>query len=379
VIGGALGMLGAGFQNFAAAQLGQVGHAQNEALNTIFKLVDTDYKKKLQRLEGADRSVHEARYGAKESEEQRRLMLNDLDADRAGKLRAIAARMEATLRAKGVGQGDIEANQEIAQVYSEAAKSEGSMLEREQVRRDQRQHYSAEETLAKAHLGLQREQINATREARTDARDAKKEAADARHSDAMDARTLSDPDTGEPIEILSTARGVQTQADKLTASRAYSRSLRSLASDIEANGHVGSDLPIVGTGKGRQRTSLYSDVLERGRKAMDLGVSNANLQLEHGGIGGSGAGITLQRAADPKRLRELADEQDRISMERIRAAGKPVTGKSVEDMAAAAKPKDSKRDEAMINEAWKTYTDPQQSEKERRGALNYLRMNHEAP
>ena len=110
--------------------------------------------------------------------------------------------------------------------------------------------------------------------------------------------------------------------EKQTAARAYSQGLRELADDIEQNGRVGSSLPIIGTEAGKRREELHANVVARGRQALQLGVSNANMQLEHAAVGGSGAG--LSRIASPEVLRKIADDNDKFAAQRLRSGTAPV-------------------------------------------------------
>jgi hypothetical protein len=345
----AMGDRQATLRNVAAAQLGQASNFQNEGLKTIQGIMERRYQQKLQRLKAASDNVLEARYGFKDAQENHRAALNDLDTDLAANYRLAGKEAEQQLRARGADAATAAGNAVVAGLYEKAADAESKIHEREEELGVKRETAAATALLAKAHLGLAertaaateaqrgetnsearsrialtRDQMRLAHQDRQDAIDARRGAADEKKAEAKDAKTLRDPDTGEPIAEMPTARAVQTASDKLVASRAYSQGLRELAEDIEKNGHVGSSLPIIGTEAGRKREELHANVVARGRKALDLGVSNANMQLEHQAIGGSGAG--LSRMGSPEVLRKIADDNDAFANQRLRSAGKTVPG-----------------------------------------------------
>lgn len=342
-------------QNVAAAQLGQVGHAENQGLKQINAIMAQRYQTKKDKLAAASDAVLEARYGAKDAEENHRSAMNDLDADAAANLR-LAAKEAASQGAQlGTEQAQQTGLAMHAALLKEAADYEAKIHEREEELGVKRQTAAASQAATAAHFDQGERQIQATQEHnrgtlalgwagekdrhqdRQDAMAAKKtadaekastkEASDAeKKKTALDARTLRDPDTGEDIEVMPNARGVQKASDQLVASRAYSQGLRAYADDIEKNDRVAPSFPLFGnvTDASKQRDELHSNVVARGRKALDLGVSNANMQLEHGAIGGAGKG--LGSMSDPKVLRRIADEQDAIANQRLRSSGKVVNG-----------------------------------------------------
>jgi len=375
ILGGALGGLGAAMENMGMVQGGHAPTAQNEGLNTINKIMDQDYQHKLERVHASDTGILQAQHGFDNSEENYRAALNNVDADRAAKYTVIAKEGETELLKRGLTPDQVKANPAIIQLYQKAAESEQAILDRQAERHLQSQHYRAEEAMAGAHLDLQRAQVDATLSDKKDQRDEKR-----------DERAFHDPDTGNLRWYAGSARQVPRLTDQVIAGRQYAQSLRDLADDIEHNGRVGSNKAIIGTEAGTQRESKFSAAVARGRKALDLGVSNANIQLEHGALGGSGAGLDTQRMADPKRLREIADEQDRITRARMRAQLKapsdeqkarsvpavPPEGSKKAPKAAPAGPTKNGVPQAVIDQAFKALADKKSSPADRQDAVKAL-------
>lgn len=325
------GGIGQAFMNMSRVQAHQAPDAQNEALNLINKKMEQDYQQKQDRLKAASDSLLQARYGFKDAAENHRAALNDLDAETSAKYKLAAKEAESQLRQFGVAQADIDKNVMVAGLYEKANAAEMQIHDREEAHQIAREHNKATEDLAAANLNVARGNLAVHRLSEADthadrqaAIDARKEAAkdkDAQKKATADekkeARAFRDPDTGELQGYAGTPKIAQSLSDKLVAAKAYSSNLRALADDIEKNGRVGSDLPIIGTEAGKNRNNLFSETIARGRRALELGVSNANMQLEHGAMGGPGAG--LSRMASPKVLRRMADENDRIAMQRLRS------------------------------------------------------------
>jgi len=354
VLGAIIFMFGArqqAFQNVAAAQLGQVGNAQNEGLKVIDGIMQRRYQQKKDKLAAASDAALEARYGYKDAAENHRAALNDLDADAAANLR-LAAKEAASQGAQlGTEQARQTGLMAHADLLKQASEYESKIHEREEELGVKRQTAEATQAAAKAHYDQQERLIEATqahnqgtlalgwagekdrhedRQAALAAKretDAEKaEGKEAKAAEDVDKRTLRDPDTGEPIVELSRPGAVDKAAEKLTASRAYSKGLRDLADDAEKNHRVAPALPLIGnvTEASKRRDELYGNVIARGRKALDLGVSNANIQIEHGNVGGSGKGLSSMPS--PEVLRRMADENDAFANERLRASGKALGG-----------------------------------------------------
>jgi hypothetical protein len=232
---------------------------------------------------------------------------------------------------------------------------------------------------ARERLALARDEAKIRHEDRQDAAAARKEAAAEKKASADDARTARDPETGNPLGLAGSPRQVPDIEKGLVASHAYAASLRALADDVEKNGRVGSDLPVIGTDSGRKRSQLYADAIERGRPAMQLGVSNMNLQLEHQGAGGSGVGLDPHQMADPKVLRKMADEQDALAAKKARGILAPIGGKPVAPVAgremSEAKPEPGPKNvppATVIDQAWKAISDPKAPSKVKDQAMKAL-------
>jgi hypothetical protein len=404
VMGAIIFMLGSRQQalmNVAMIQSGHAPTAQNEGLNYINKLMEQRYQQKKDRLAAANDSVLEARYGFKDALENHQAAIADLDADAAANYRLAAkeaASQGAQLGSEQARQAGLQAHAELMQKSAEyeqkmlhdqaelQQKKEASeaSLENARVHLDQGERQiqatlaQHKETNAEARerLALARDESNLRHQDRQDAAAARKEAAAAKKADAEDARTARDPETGDPMGIAPSARQVPEIEKSLVASHAYSASLRALADDVEKNGRVGSDLPIVGTDAGRRRSQLYADAIERGRPAMQLGVSNANLQLEHQGAGGSGVGFDLHQTADPKVLRRMADEQDALAAKRARGILAPIGGKPVAPIAgremSETKPAGASPPQKVIDQAWNAVNDPKAAPKIKQKAMEAL-------
>jgi hypothetical protein len=323
---------------------GHVAGARNEGLESVNRLIAADDARRRERLKNATDVTLEARYGFKDAEANHRAALADIDADRAAKYRLIAAEAAQQIRQRGGDDQAVKTNQVVVSALQEAAKSEDAIHAREEATQVHRETAASTNKLAEAHLNLAERQAKATEsqrremnyehrrefdlreEDRRDAKSDKRSAAEKKAADDLDKRTLRDPDTGEEIVVLSRPGAVDKAADKLTASRAYSRGLRELADDAEKNERVAPALPFIGnvTEASKRRDELYGNVIARGRKALELGVSNNNLQIEHQNVGGSGKGLSSMPS--PEVLRKMADDNDAVANERLRASGKALPG-----------------------------------------------------
>lgn len=153
------GALSAGLQNAAAAQLGQVGNAQNEAIKGIQKRMDREFEAKKLKLKGAGDALLMAKYDAKTGEDAHRAAMNDLNADFAARYKAIANEAEAALRRAGVSVEQAKGNALVVNAAQEAAKHEGDIHNREEGHRDQRRQAEATLALARANLGERRREF----------------------------------------------------------------------------------------------------------------------------------------------------------------------------------------------------------------------------
>jgi hypothetical protein len=378
IVAAIFGAIGASLQNMAAIQAGHAGNYENQALNVINAKMKQKYEQRKERLAAAGDELLEARYGAKDANEAHRLALNDLDADQSAQYRLIAREAEARLRQLGIPEAQIKTNEVVVNALQKAAAAEGQIHERQASRENQRQASAATLALAKANLGERRSEYRGTLDERQrefdlrrkEAEDKAKEKADAakeKADAALEARAIRDPETDEIIRYAPTPRGVEKVVDKQTAARAYSQGLRELADDIEKNGRVGSDLPIIGTEAGKRRKELHANVVARGRKALDLGVSNANMQLEHSAIGGSGAG--LDRIASPEVLRKIADDNDKFAAQRLRGGTAPAKKAPAREAPAPATGKPSTD---QVNAAYRILDRKDVSPKDRQTAVDIL-------
>lgn len=389
-------------RNVAAAQLGQASNFQNEGLKTIQGIMERRYQQKAARLKAASDGVLEARYGYKDAAENHRAALNDLDADVAANYRLAAKEAEQQLRSRGADAATVTGNAVVAGLYQAGADAEGKIHEREEELGVKRQAATAQQAAAAAHFDQGERQIEATQEhnkgtlalgwagerdrhedrraalAAKKAADAEKdEAKKAKAAEDLDKRTLRDPDTGDEIVVLSRPGAVDKAAEKLTASRAYSKGLRELADDAEKNHRVAPALPLIGnvTEASKRRDELYGNVIARGRKALDLGVSNANIQIEHGNVGGSGKGLSSMPS--PTVLRRMADENDTFANERLRSSGKAVNGALPPEAKTGGAPANGRPPATsvpadVISQSWRALEDPHATPKQKQKATSAL-------
>jgi len=122
---------------------------------------------------------------------------------------------------------------------------------------------------------------------------------------------------GNVIGTASSTRAAKAAADQLAAGQAYKDALAAFRDHIQQYGQLLNPF----SDEYKERERLHADAVARGRKAMDLGVSNANLQLEHAIVGGSGAG--LNRMASPESLDNLISEADKVINNRLAASLSP--------------------------------------------------------
>lgn len=288
----------------------------------------------------ADKSLLEARHGFKDVEDNQRALLNDLDADRAAKYLLAAKETESMLAQQGVDTEQIKGNTLVVDMYEKANAAQGQILNREAARREKIAHDRATESMANAHLSLSERTATATegdrkanryerarefnaREAdRRDAKGDKAAAAEEKKASGLDARTLRDPETGDPLGYAPTARVVDKLGDTLAKTDAYREAIEALATHIEQHGHILNPL----SDEGKMRASLSANAQALGRGVKGIQASDAGQKLEHAMIGGSGVG--LERTADPKVLRQLAEEAVTQTRRHLTAALTPVAGQT---------------------------------------------------
>lgn len=305
------GGVAAAFKNMAAAQTGHVGNAENEALAAINQKLQRDQERRVQRLKMSDDDLLQAKYGFKNATDNHRAALNDIDADQATKHLLIAQEAEQKLKALGAPQALIDKSAIVADQKMKAAQAINNIHDREESRKLQAQHYHAEESIARASLGERHEEGEANRELRRDmANEHKSDRSAAAQEKAQrdeEARGVRDPATGETLGLAPTARQATTLNDKLNGQKAYVDAVKAFRDHVAQHGQMLNPL----SDEYKERQQLYADAVARGRKARDLGVSTANLSLEHKAFTGSGAG--LERKPSLKALDQMIADQERIT------------------------------------------------------------------
>lgn len=196
--------IGSSMQNAAAAQLGQVGHAENEAAKGIEARMKREYDAKVAKLKGAGDALLMARYDAKTSQEAHHAAMNDLDAEMSAKYKAIAKEAESQLMGAGVPKAQAAGNVLVADANAKAAAHEGDILNREEARADSRTASAATLALAKANLGERQGEFKDTMgERRQEFRLRREDAADARAERERLAREKADEKKTKSDETLS--------------------------------------------------------------------------------------------------------------------------------------------------------------------------------
>lgn len=318
-----LGGIGAGFGNAAAAQLGQVGHNENEAAKGIDARMKREYDSKVTKLKAAGDSLLMARHDAKDAQEAHRAAMNDLDAEQAAKNKAIAADATAALLQAGVPKAQVAGNVIVAEANARAAAHEGEIHQREEGHADQRTQAAATLALARANLGERRSEHAENLEDRKAARADKAEKHDVEVSDKKEARLFRDPRTGEKYGYASNAKAVNQMADKAAAIYAYADKAREMADHIEK--HQGDPRLLIPTSDlYKERETIAADTQAMGRPAKGIQASDAGLKLEHQIVGGNGLG--LNRTANPRVLRQLAADAEKQLMYKLRAGLEPLEG-----------------------------------------------------
>lgn len=135
-----------------------------------------------------------------------------------------------------------------------------------------------------------------------------------------DARTVRDPDTGQPMGLAPSPRVVDKIAQDIAANRSYVQAVDELAAHIEKFGRILNPY----SEEGKLRASIAADVQSKGRAVQGIQASDAGAKLEHDVIGGSGVGI--ERMSDPAVLRRLAREATSKNEARLRASLAPIKG-----------------------------------------------------
>lgn len=320
------GAIGQGLANVSAAQLGQVGHAENEGIKTINFLMDREEKQRRARVAQANESLLQVKYGFKDAQDNHRAAMNDLDADMAAKYRLIAKEAEAKLRQNGADAAAIQGSLLRNEALSKAAEYDGKIHDREETHEDSRANAKALQGIARANLGERRSEFRSREEDRKAAAADKVAAKKQAEADKLEARTVRDPDTGKAILYAPTARVVDKIADGISKTNMYVDAVNKLADHIEKNNRIMdlSDSPY--TDLGKERAQLAADVQAMGRGVKGIQASDAGQKLEHQIIGGTGIGI--QPMANPKTLRHLAEQARKASVQHLTSMGTPVEGET---------------------------------------------------
>lgn len=144
-----------------------------------------------------------------------------------------------------------------------------------------------------------------------------------------------DPEKQAALEVRDAAGNVMGSApstragaamsEKVAASSAYHDALMEYRDHLAQNGHILNPY----SAEAQERRRLHAVVVARGRKAMELGVSNANIGLEKEAIGGEGIGPSglLHPMSSPESLDKAAAEADSFANKRIKSLltpGQPV-------------------------------------------------------
>lgn len=338
------GALGAARQDMASAQMGHPTVHPNAAMEVMNTMAATEYERKKNRLTNASEALLQARYGYKDSEDNHRAALNDLDADTSAHYKLIAKEAESQLRQAGAGSAEIASNEIVNQANQKSAEYENGIHEREEKQATERQHYAAEEGLTGAHLGLEKEQIQATIGARRDALDEKKaaradlderkaldrqareDAAKEKKAKDLDAVVINDPVTGLPMAKAPTARVKDKVASDVAAVEHYDQITHEYADHIDKFGVLKNPY-----------SKDYKD-----RASLSAQVKAAGAALPNSGIQGNEKGAAMEEAvvgspglmfdqghgkkADTAMLRKLAEERTAAASQRLRMELSPLEG-----------------------------------------------------
>ncbi len=338
------GALGAARQDMASAQMGHPTVHPNAAMEVMNQMAQQEYERKKTRLASASEALLQARYGYKDSEDNHRAALNDLDADTSAHYKLIAKEAESQLRQAGAGSAEIASNEIVNQANQKAAEYENGIHEREEKQATERQHYAAEEALTGEHLGLEKEQIRATMGARRDAleekrdarrdRDEQKEldraaraaAAKEKKEKDLDAVVINDPVTGLPMAKAPTAKVKDKVASDVAAVEHYDQITHELADHIDKYGTLSNPL----SKEYKDRQSLVAQVKAAGAALPNSGIQSneKGAAMEEAVVGAPG--LTWDqghgRKADTAMLRKLAEERTAAASQRLRMELSPLEG-----------------------------------------------------
>jgi hypothetical protein len=235
----------------------------------------------------------------------------------------------------------------------------------------QRANAAANQNIARAHLGLQRAQLDATLADKKAKRDEK-----------GDAEIVRD-DKGDPIGRVPTGRGgAQGFATRDADYHRAEKTLVALISDVEQNGGRVFTPEAV-----KRRNTLSSNAIIGVATVSPLGKTNEAQELEAKSIGSSGAYTATGANLDAlkRKLDEIKSQRQQYRTQTLRpldeegapaaASAAPKRGAKAETPKKAPKQNGadaSTVDQAKVDRAWKTIDDPKKSPAERKGARNWL-------
>lgn len=171
----ALGGIGQGMKNAAAAKIGQVGQAQNQGLKALDAMMEDDYRRKQAKVAGAKDSVLQARYGFDRAVDNHRAAQNNTDALFAARWKTIAEETKAELSRRGLSDAEIAADETYAHALAESNKYTTNIHEREIDRAERERHDRAQEKTAEINARRARSDPFAMMRAREAAAEAKEQ------------------------------------------------------------------------------------------------------------------------------------------------------------------------------------------------------------
>lgn len=121
----ALGTIGAGFSAAGGHPTG------NLAAQVIDNRMDREYKHAVDRVNNANESIQQARYGYKDAQDNHRAALNDIDADMAAKYKLVAEEAASQMQARGASPEQIHNSELVTNALQKAAQFEDQIHLRE--------------------------------------------------------------------------------------------------------------------------------------------------------------------------------------------------------------------------------------------------------
>jgi hypothetical protein len=383
------GSIAAGFKDVAAANLGQVGNAQNEGVAAVNRLILRDYEKKKARLQSMSENLLGARHGYKDLLTNQQAAMNDLDADFAARWKLVAAEATHRLRQQGASPEMIKANAVVADAEQKAAMHEGQILEREAQRAVQAENYKAQQAMAAARFDQGERQIQATlgehranraerarefNERQADKKDAKAEKA-ADKAEKVDTETaMFDPATGGKLGNAPTKERAKAADEVL-------RGIENIRGDVQAlRAHVtdkktgGMVAPFGVTQAGRDRESLAKNLITSLSAFKALGAISADDRKILDGI--VSGGVSSLMGMNESQLDGILKSIDRARANTLRAQGIAVPEAA---KPAAQPPAPAQDDKATADRMWAVFNDEKAPSKRRQEAVKWLRAAGQMP